>query len=77
MPIRLLGDAVLRGRAWEVADQPGWASTYPPVHRPRVAGGRAVTLDPELARASGARDDGPIDDLHAERPAPVRPYWIA
>jgi predicted nucleic acid-binding protein len=28
MPIRLLGDAVLRRRAWEVADQLGWASTY-------------------------------------------------
>ena len=26
--IRLLGDAVLRRRAWEVADQLGWASTY-------------------------------------------------
>ena len=28
MPIRLLGDAVLRRRAWEVADQLGWTSTY-------------------------------------------------
>ena len=28
MPIRLLGDAVLRRRAWELADQLGWASTY-------------------------------------------------
>lgn len=28
MPIRLLGDAVLRRRAWEVADQLGWPSTY-------------------------------------------------
>ena len=28
MKIRLLGDAVLRRRAWEVADRLGWASTY-------------------------------------------------
>ena len=28
MPIRLLGDAVLRRRAWDLADQLGWASTY-------------------------------------------------
>ena len=27
MPIRLLGDAVLRRRAWELADRLGWAST--------------------------------------------------
>ena len=28
MRIRLLGDAVLQRRAWELADQLGWASTY-------------------------------------------------
>src|SRR3954466_5065281 len=28
MSIRLLGDGVLRRRAWEVADRLGWASTY-------------------------------------------------
>ena len=28
LPIRLLGDAVLRRRAWELADQLGWAETY-------------------------------------------------
>ena len=28
LPIRLLGDAVLRRRAWEVADRLGWASTW-------------------------------------------------
>jgi len=28
LPIRLLGDAVLRRRAWEIADRLGWASTY-------------------------------------------------
>ena len=28
MPIRLLGDAVLRRRAWDIADRLGWPSTY-------------------------------------------------
>jgi predicted nucleic acid-binding protein len=28
MPIRLLGDGVLRRRAWDLADLLGWASTY-------------------------------------------------
>ena len=28
LPIRLLGDGVLRRRAWDVADRLGWASTY-------------------------------------------------
>ena len=28
MPIRLLGDGVLRRRAWDLADRLGWASTY-------------------------------------------------
>jgi hypothetical protein len=28
MPIRLLGDAVLRRRAWEAAEGMGWAETY-------------------------------------------------
>src|SRR4051812_44302878 len=28
LPIRLLGDAVLRRRAWQLADQLGWAATY-------------------------------------------------
>jgi hypothetical protein len=28
MPIRLLGDAVLRRRAWKIAEELGWAETY-------------------------------------------------
>src|SRR5215211_1641277 len=28
MPIRLLGDAVLRRRAWDLADRLGWPSTF-------------------------------------------------
>ena len=43
LPIRLLGDAVLRRRAWDLADQLGWASTYNAEYRgPHSAAGRRV-----------------------------------
>ena len=50
MPIRLLGDAVLRRRAWEVADQLGWAETYAAeyVALTQLQGDAFVTLDAEL-----------------------------
>ena len=53
MPIRLLGDAVLRRRAWEVADQMGWPSTYNAeyVALTQLQGDVLVTLDLELARS--------------------------
>jgi predicted nucleic acid-binding protein len=53
MPIRLLGDAVLRRRAWEVADQLGWTSTYDAeyVALTLLQADAFVTLDAELARA--------------------------
>ena len=53
MPIRLLGDAVLRRRAWEVAEQLGWASTYDAeyVALTLLQADAFVTLDPELARS--------------------------
>ena len=53
MPIRLLGDAVLRRRAWEVADQLGWAETYDAeyVALTLLQADAFVTLDAELARA--------------------------
>ena len=51
-PIRLLGDAVLRRRAWEVADQLGWAETYDAeyVALTLLQADAFVTLDKELAR---------------------------
>ena len=51
--IRLLGDAVLRRRAWEVADQLGWASTYDAeyVALTQLQADAFVTLDAELARS--------------------------
>jgi predicted nucleic acid-binding protein len=53
MSIRLLGDAVLRRRAWEVADRLGWASTYDAeyVALTQLQGDAFITLDAELARS--------------------------
>jgi predicted nucleic acid-binding protein len=53
MPIRLLGDAVLRRRAWELADKLGWASTYDAeyVALTQLQADALVTLDLDLARS--------------------------
>jgi predicted nucleic acid-binding protein len=53
MRIRLLGDAVLQRRAWEVADQLGWASTYNAeyVALTQLQADAFVTLDAKLARS--------------------------
>jgi predicted nucleic acid-binding protein len=53
MPIRLLGDAVLRRRAWELADQLGWASTYDAeyVALTQLQADAFITLDARLARS--------------------------
>ena len=51
MPIRLLGDAVLRRRAWEIADRLGWPSTYTAEYLAltQLQADAFVTLDAELA----------------------------
>nr|MDQ2897506.1 type II toxin-antitoxin system VapC family toxin [Actinomycetota bacterium] len=53
MPIRLLGDAVLQRRAWELADQLGWPSTYNAeyVALTQLQADALVTLDAEFARS--------------------------
>ncbi|MFI5054523.1 MAG: type II toxin-antitoxin system VapC family toxin [Acidimicrobiia bacterium] len=53
MPIRLLGDAVLRRRAWDLADRLGWESTYDAeyVALTQLQADALVTLDAELARS--------------------------
>ena len=53
MPIRLLGDGVLRRRAWELADQLGWDSTYNAeyVALTQLQADAFITLDAELARS--------------------------
>ena len=52
MPIRLLGDAVLRRRAWDLADQLGGAETYDAeyIALTQLQADAFVTLDTELAR---------------------------
>jgi predicted nucleic acid-binding protein len=53
MSIRLLGDAVLRRRAWDLADRLGWASTYDAeyVALTQLQADAFVTLNAELARS--------------------------
>lgn len=52
IPIRLLGDAVLRRRAWQLADELGWAETYDAeyIALTQLQADAFVTLDTELAR---------------------------
>jgi predicted nucleic acid-binding protein len=66
LPIRLLGDAVLRRRAWEVADRLGWAQTYDAeyVALTLLQADALVTLDTELARkVEGLVATAPIEAL--------------
>jgi predicted nucleic acid-binding protein len=52
MAIRLLGDAVLRRNAWQLADRLGWGETYDAEYLAltRLQADAFVTLDVELAR---------------------------
>ena len=54
--MRLLGDAVLRRVAWQLADRFGWASTYEAeyVALTTLQADVLVTADPDLARAAAA-----------------------
>lgn len=66
LPIRLLGDAVLRRRAWEIADQLGWDSTYDAEYLAltQLQADAFVTLNKKLARSvKGIVDTAPIDAL--------------
>ena len=66
MPIRLLGDAVLRRVAWKVADQLGWADTYDAeyVALTQLQADAFVTLDKELhAKVDGIVPTASIDAL--------------
>jgi indolepyruvate ferredoxin oxidoreductase alpha subunit len=66
MPIRLLGDAVLRRRAWAVADRLGWEGTYDAeyVALTLLQADALITLDSKLARAvKGIVETAPIDVL--------------
>jgi predicted nucleic acid-binding protein len=66
MKMRLLGDAVLRKVAWEIADKLGWASTYEAeyVALTKLQADAFVTLDTELARkVEGIVKTASIDEL--------------
>jgi predicted nucleic acid-binding protein len=70
MPIRLLGDAVLRRRAWDLADQLGWASTYEAEYLAltQLQADAFVTMDAKLARkVSGVVPIASIDELVTSR----------
>src|SRR6267142_45951 len=69
MRIRLLGDAVLRRRAWDLADKLGWASPYNAeyVALTQLQADAFVTLDAELAQSvQGVVATASIDALHQE-----------
>jgi predicted nucleic acid-binding protein len=68
LPIRLLGDAVLRRRAWDIAEQLGWAETYDAEYLAltQLQADALVTLDTELARrVDGIVPTATIDALRA------------
>ena len=68
MPIRLLGDAVLRRRAWDLAEQLGWAETYDAeyVALTQLQADAFVTLNTELAlRVEGIVPTATIEALRA------------
>jgi predicted nucleic acid-binding protein len=68
LKIRLLGDAVLQRRAWEIADRLGWDETYDAeyIALTKLQADAFVTLDKKLAWA--ARElvrTAAIDELRA------------
>ena len=68
MPIRLLGDGVLRRRAWDIAERLGWASTFEAEYLAltQLQADAFVTLDADLARrAEGVVTVAPYDALEA------------
>ncbi len=70
LPVRLLGDAVLRRRAWEVATQLGWADTYDAeyIALTQLQADAFVTLDAKLARrVAGLVETAAVEALGAKR----------
>jgi len=70
LPVRLLGDAVLRRRAWEVATQLGWADTYDAeyIALTQLQADAFVTLDAKLARrVEGLVETAAVEALGAKR----------
>jgi hypothetical protein len=77
LKIRLLGDAVLRRMAWELADQLGWATTYDAEYLAltRLQADAFITLDAGLAKSAEGISRGiprrpPLRVLRLELPIP-------
>lgn len=71
-PIRLLGDGVLRRRAWQLADRLGWTATYDAeyVALTQLQADALITLDADLAR----RLDGVVPIASIEVLLPAGPH---
>jgi predicted nucleic acid-binding protein len=72
IPIRLLGDSVLRRRAWKIAEELGWAETYAAeyIALTQLQADAFVTLDADLARkVEGIVTTATIDALRAAAPS--------
>ena len=68
MKIRLLGDAVLRRKAWRLAEQLGWPETYDAeyIALTQLQADAFVTLDAQLARqVNGIVTTAPVDALRS------------
>jgi predicted nucleic acid-binding protein len=66
LKLRLLGDAVLRRRAWEIADELGWQETYDAEYLAltQLQADAFVTTDKALARrAKAVVTVATLDDL--------------
>jgi predicted nucleic acid-binding protein len=66
LKVRLLGDAVLRRRAWEIADELGWKETYDAeyVALTQLQADALVTTDDAFARrVRGIVETATLDDL--------------
>ncbi len=75
LPIRLLGDAVLRRRAWALAERLGWGATYDAeyVALTLLQADALVTRNATLARSlRGVVAIASIDELTSPRPSPKR-----
>ena len=68
LKVRFLGDKVLQRKAWKVADQLGWKTTYDAeyVALTKLQADALVTSDPDLARAvSGLVSTASVDALRS------------
>jgi indolepyruvate ferredoxin oxidoreductase alpha subunit len=68
LKVRFLGDKVLQRRAWKIADELGWETTYDAeyVALTKLQADAFVTVDRDLARVvSGVVPTATVDALRA------------